>query len=484
MGTLLNFIILIPIIAAILIFISPGDVKRFSRYIYLFFTTLNFVIVMLFFYFFKSQIGNIIPRWSVKYEWLPFYGVNYYIGIDGISFPFVFIVNFLFLLSALLHFSSSSSSSSMKNKDYAFSRTPQKPLELLLLLQAIFLGYYMSLDLFLMFVFFFIMIIPIFFLLLSERDDENSRTEVVRFSTQSLLSSFLLLVVVLGIYFANGTTKGNFDLLKLYEVGTWIKNVEIFQKYFDLNIIFFWLLVGAIVTRMSLVPLHQELKAIFRSEQGREQERELSSIEIIILALFPLTGMYLILKLLIPLFSELVVKNHSICMGYAIFGALYASIGMLVDKRENKISFYNYILLISLLFFATISLDYKVTSYAILLAMFISVSLFYRGIFVSNVIVSFLIIINIVLGVYEKDKMYSFMFLTILFLSTAKTLHYFYKAKEKLKLGIIKYQGHLTEKIFIFLTCVLMLMLCIYPAPISGIVKKPLKQLEVFLDSY
>ncbi|MBF0297647.1 MAG: hypothetical protein HQK51_02945 [Oligoflexia bacterium] len=415
----------------------------------------------------------------MKYEWIPLYGINYNIGIDGISFIFIFLVNFSFFLSALLNF----------NKNNKGPLTNKSSFSLLLILQSMLLAFYMSLDLFQMFTFFFIMIIPVFFLLLMNREDENSRTDVIRFTTLSLLSSLLFLLVILGLYFANGATRGSFDLLKLYEVGPWIKNIEIFHNYFDLNNILFFLMLLAISIRMFLVPFHKELHTIFNSKYISN-----SNSELLILSLFPATGIYLILKILIPLFSESMVKNSIHCTEYASFGILYASIGMLVDRRtkkynneekEEKISYYNYLFLTSTLFLSITTLEHRAISFGLVLLSFISIFTFFLKFKLPiNTLIPSLIIINIILGMFERAKFYSLIILFLFFISICIIFNYSYKKFFDLKYNKEIKKYHIFEKLFLFITIISLLVVCVYPTPVNDIFRKPLKQLEVFLDNY
>jgi len=86
-----------------------------------------------------------------NYSWVPALGMNYILGIDGISLPLVFLTPFLTLLGMIFSW----------NKEHR----PREFFAMLLLIQMAITGVFIALDFFLFFIFWELVLIPMFFLI-------------------------------------------------------------------------------------------------------------------------------------------------------------------------------------------------------------------------------------------------------------------------------------------------------------------------------
>lgn len=140
-----------------------------------------------------------------KFDWIRALGVQYYMGIDGIS---LFLVLLTTLLSTLSILSSFTAITEREKEYYA----------LMLILETGMVGVFVSLDFFLFYIFWEIMLVPMYFLI-GVWGGPRKLYAAIKFFLYTLFGSVLLLLGILALYFSNGKITGvyTFDVLKLME---------------------------------------------------------------------------------------------------------------------------------------------------------------------------------------------------------------------------------------------------------------------------
>src|SRR5258705_291728 len=143
-----------------------------------------------------------------KAEWIPSIGVQYFLGIDGISLLLILLTTFLGFLSIL----SSWTAITDRVKEYYI---------FLLVLQTGMLGVFVSLDFFLFYVFWEAMLVPMYFLI-GIWGGPRKLYAAIKFFLYTLLGSVLMLLGILALYFyfpkAGGAPAGTFDITELIRV--------------------------------------------------------------------------------------------------------------------------------------------------------------------------------------------------------------------------------------------------------------------------
>jgi NADH-quinone oxidoreductase subunit M len=139
-----------------------------------------------------------------RVPWIPAFGIDYYIGIDGISLLLVVLTGFLTPIAFL------SSWEGIEKKVKEFSI-------FILALEAAMIGVFLSLDLFLFYVFWDAMLIPMYFLIGIWGYDQRIYA-AVKFMLYTMAGSVLMLIAILGLAWMHSEATGaySFDLLKLY----------------------------------------------------------------------------------------------------------------------------------------------------------------------------------------------------------------------------------------------------------------------------
>ena len=139
-----------------------------------------------------------------RLPWIPAFGIDYYIGVDGISLLLIVLTGFLTPVAVL----SSWIGIERKVKEFCV---------FLLLLEAAMIGVFLSLDLFLFYVFWDAMLIPMYFLIGIWGYDQRIYA-ALKFMLYTMAGSVLMLIAILGLAYLHNAATGtySFDLLKLY----------------------------------------------------------------------------------------------------------------------------------------------------------------------------------------------------------------------------------------------------------------------------
>src|SRR3970040_1184177 len=136
--------------------------------------------------------------------WIPAFGIDYYVGVDGISLLLVVLTGFLTPRALLWSWES------VDRKVKEFSM-------FILALEAAMIGVFVSLDLFLFYVFWDAMLIPMYFLIGIWGYDQRIYA-AIKFMLYTMAGSVLMLIAILGLAYLHSEATGSytFDLLKLY----------------------------------------------------------------------------------------------------------------------------------------------------------------------------------------------------------------------------------------------------------------------------
>lgn len=152
---------------------------------------------------------NFVPNTSdmqfvEQYQWIPQFGISYHVGIDGLSFWLVMLTTFLMLIAIPASFAEIND----RLKEYFI---------FFFILEAAMLGVFMSLDLFLFYVFWEFSLIPMA-LIIGIWGHERRIYAAVKFVLFTMSGSLLMLVAILALYVATGSQ--TFNLLELQKMVT------------------------------------------------------------------------------------------------------------------------------------------------------------------------------------------------------------------------------------------------------------------------
>jgi NADH-quinone oxidoreductase subunit M len=141
-----------------------------------------------------------------RVSWIPAFGIDYYLGIDGISLLLIVLTGFLTPIALL----SSWGSVTKKVKEFSI---------FMLFLETAMIGVFASLDLFLFYVFWDAMLIPMYFLIGVWGYDRRLYA-AIKFLLFTMAGSVLMLIAILSLAVMHSTQFGqySFDLLELQQL--------------------------------------------------------------------------------------------------------------------------------------------------------------------------------------------------------------------------------------------------------------------------
>ena len=314
MSGLLTFTITLPIIGALLLLLIPnrdGAKDGVIRYLALGVSLLTFVLTLLAWLWFDEMPGAREFQFVERYPWIPQFGIDYYVGIDGLSLMLLVLTGFLTPLALL----SSWESIDKKIKEFSI---------FMLLLEASMIGVFCALDIFLFYVFWDFVLIPMYFLIGIWGYDQRIYA-AVKFILYTMAGSVLMLIAIIGLSWAHSASTGvpSFNLLDLYSVRL-PRTTE------------FWMFLAfalAFVIKVPLFPFHTWLP------DAHVQAPTPGSV--ILAGVMLKMGTYGLLRFAFPLFPEAALYFAPWLGVLAVIGIIYGALVAMVQPDMKKLVAYS-----------------------------------------------------------------------------------------------------------------------------------------------
>ncbi len=307
---LLSIITYIPAAGAILLALFvPGRNAAAIRNTALGIALLDFVasLVLLF----KFQVG--VPGFQLieRASWIQSLGIQYLMGVDGISLLMVLLTTLLGVLAILSSFTAVTD----QVKEYMVA---------LLILQTGMIGVFFSLDIVLFYIFWEVMLIPMV-LLIGVWGGERRVYAAVKFFLYTLVGSLFMLIGFLAIYFSHAEATGvhTFDLIQLLD-GVLPPHVQFWA---------FWALFLGFAIKVPLFPFHTWLP---------DAHVEAPTAGSVILAGVLLKmGTYGFVRFSLPLMPEATIKAIPFIMALCLIGIIYGALVAWVQPDVKKLVAYS-----------------------------------------------------------------------------------------------------------------------------------------------
>ena len=200
---ILTLVTFLPAVGALLLLLVPssklGVVRGFTFVV----TILTFLASLPLFTAF--QMGQRGMQFVEKAPWVPNLGIQYYLGVDGVSVLLILLTTLLSAVAVLSSFS-------------AITEKVKTYMALLLVLETGMIGVFAALDLVLFYMFWEVVLIPMY-LLIGVWGGPRRVYAAVKFILYTVVGSLLMLVGILYLYFAYHAAFGEytFDLIRLYD---------------------------------------------------------------------------------------------------------------------------------------------------------------------------------------------------------------------------------------------------------------------------
>jgi NADH-quinone oxidoreductase subunit M len=305
----LSVLIFLPLFGGLLIALTGRGRTAYTRWATLAVTGAELLIVLGLWWSATADANGYL--YIVRAPWIPTMGIQFLLGMDGISLLLILLTALLGLVSVLVSW-------------HAVQHNWPTFAALLLATQAGIMGVFLALDLVLFYVFWELMLVPMYFLI-GLWGHERRLYAAYKFFLFTVTGSLLMLVAILGLYFSHGEQTGiyTFDYFELLNT-----NLP--------GSTGMWLMLGffvAFAVKIPLFPVHSWLP---------DAHTEAPTAGSILLAgLLLKTGAYGLLRFCLPLFPEASADFAPIGMTLGLIGILYGALLALVQEDMKRLIAYS-----------------------------------------------------------------------------------------------------------------------------------------------
>ncbi len=304
---LLTVITFLPMAGALIIsfFKEEETIKRLA----FLFSLITFAISLLLYFRFDPATHKF--QFTEELPWIKEYGISYLVGIDGISLFLVLLTTFIMPIAILASFRGITE----RVKGYMLS---------MLLLETGMIGVFISLDLFLFYIFWEAMLVPMYFLI-GIWGGPRRIYAAIKFFIYTMIGSLLMLVAILYLYYLNYQDKGvlTFNLLKLYSL----------KIPPETQIYLFLAFALAFAIKVPMFPFHTWLP---------DAHVEAPTAGSVILAGILLKmGTYGFIRFAMPLFPYATIKFLPLICVLAVIGIIYGALVAMVQEDIKKLVAYS-----------------------------------------------------------------------------------------------------------------------------------------------
>jgi NADH-quinone oxidoreductase subunit M len=304
----LSLLLAIPVIGAVLLLFVPRRQTQALFFLALLASALAFLWSLKVFNLFDGAQGEM--QLIERAVWMPAFGIEYIVGIDGLSLFLVLLTTLLMPLAILASWSIKD-----KVKEY---------LVFMLLLETGMLGAFVALDLFLFYVFWEVMLVPMYFLI-GVWGGARRIYAALKFVIYTMAGSLLMLVAIiyLATRYAQETQALTFDLLRLYNL-----HLPYEQQS--------WLFLAFALSFAIKVPLFP-----FHTWLPDAHVEAPTAGSVILAGVLLKLGTYGFLRFAIPLFPDAALAAAPLFIALAVIGIIYGAVVAMMQADIKKLVAYS-----------------------------------------------------------------------------------------------------------------------------------------------
>ncbi len=308
---LISYLLLTPLAGGILLLFINKKKDDLIKYFGFIFSVITFLISLFLYSGYDINKGGF--QLIDKFSWIENLHISYHVGIDGISLLLVLLTTFLTPLTLL----SSWKAISSRVKEFTF---------FMLMLEVGMIGVFVSLDMFLFYVFWEAMLIPMYFIIGIWGGDQRIYASV-KFFLYTMFGSLLMLVSIIWLAVYASTSLGHFstDLIELYNVGPTIQTT--IQNWM------FLAFALSFAIKVPIFPLHTWLP------DAHVQAPTAGSV--ILAGVLLKMGTYGLLRFCLPLFPQASIYFAPYISVLAVIGIIYGALVAMVQKDMKKLVAYS-----------------------------------------------------------------------------------------------------------------------------------------------
>lgn len=303
--SLLSAIIFSPLVGAIGILFLPQRKKNAVRIIALLFSALSLLLTCGVLFHFNPDMPGM--QFVERMWWIPSFGIQYVVGIDGMSVILLILSAFLSVVAVISSFAVEE-----RIKEYFF---------FFLLLETGLYGVFCALDFFLLYVFWNVNLVSIYFLI-GIGGGARREFAALKFFLFAFCGSAALLLGMLGMYFFS--EPHTFDLLILSQKALQFQGFE--------AVIIFCAIYGGCAVIIPAFPFHTWLPLAHREAP--------IAVSIMMVGVFVKMGIYVILRVGYGILPHIAQHFSSILVIIALFNIVYGALVGLAQKNLKDIAAY------------------------------------------------------------------------------------------------------------------------------------------------
>lgn len=313
---ILSLLILLPLAGAMLIAVLPYFVSMRECHLKVtavFVTFAEFALSLPLFFRFDSSLSSV--QFERLLPWFPDLGINYHIGVDGLSILLVLLTTFIFPITILCSWNA------IRGSWRAF-------LCLTLFLESALVGTFVALDMILFFIFWEAVLIPMYFII-GIWGSSRRVYAAVKFFIYTAFGSGLMLVAIMYMYYAHVEQFG-FASMNVFDLE---RTRLLFDGILSPQGLVFAAFFLAFAIKVPMFPFHTWLP---------DAHVEAPTPGSVILAGVLLKmGAYAVIRFLIPFFPEAIDAYSGFLIVFSITGIIYGAMVAFVQKDLKKLVAYS-----------------------------------------------------------------------------------------------------------------------------------------------
>ncbi|TDS84916.1 NADH-quinone oxidoreductase subunit M [Comamonas sp. JUb58] len=251
------------------------------------------------------QLGTSAMQFVEKASWIPRFGINYYLGVDGISFWFVPLTAFITVIVVLASWES-------------ITERVNQYMGAFLILSGLMIGVFSALDGLLFYVFFEATLIPMY-LIIGIWGGPNRIYAAFKFFLYTLMGSLLTLIALLYLY----TKAGSFEILAWHQLPlTMTEQTLIFFAFF-----------AAFAVKVPMFPVHTWLPDVHvEAPTGGSA---------VLAAIMLKLGAYGFLRFSMPIAPDASHEWAWLIIALSLVAVIYVGLVAIVQKDMKKLVAYS-----------------------------------------------------------------------------------------------------------------------------------------------
>ena len=298
---ILSAIIFTPLVGVVAMFFLRETKSHLAKPIAL---VVSFLVLALSIYLLISfKLNQHDFQFTEAFQWLSQFGIQYVVGVDGISILLVLLASLLIFVSMVV-----------SSRDIEHSRAY---FGMLLLLETGILGVFLALDGILFYVFWELMLVPIYFLISiwGGKKREESAIKLVLFT---MVGSLLMLVAIIYLGLHAKQQLGEYTFL----FSDWAK----LQLSFEQEMFLFVAFALAFAIKIPIFPFHNWLPSAHISAP--------TAVTVILSGIVTKLGVYGLIRFCVPIFPQAVAETANIFMCFGVITMIY---GALIAWRQTDL---------------------------------------------------------------------------------------------------------------------------------------------------